>query len=145
MSFEPSLPSISSLKGEAGALRQAAERDGKRMTHSQALEQVAKQHGFRDWNTLAARAGNQPPCPVVDYGGRVSGRYLGQTFSGTVIGLNTLGPDHRRVEIQLDEPVDVVSFDSFSNMRSRIRATIDKNGISTMRTSNGEPQLWLDA
>lgn len=42
------------LKGEAKQLRAAARAQGKELSHSAALEQVAHAHGFRDWNALSA-------------------------------------------------------------------------------------------
>jgi ATP-dependent Clp protease ATP-binding subunit ClpA len=48
------------LKSMAKALRKALQqRHGLEISHSEALELVAHQHGLRDWNTLAAQAGDE--------------------------------------------------------------------------------------
>ena len=55
------------------------------------------------------------------------------------------GPDgHRKIELHFDYPVDVVRSDLFSNLRQRVRATLDATGRSHRRTSDGAPQLVLD-
>ncbi len=136
-------PTLDTLKTQAKALRQALQAAGTAVTHAQALELVARQHGARDWNTLHARVTRTNAAPELALGDRVTGRYLGQAYSGEVIGLS--GPaSHREVEIRLDKPVDVVAFESFSNWRSRIRGTLDANGRSHRKTSDGQPQLTVD-
>lgn len=78
--------------------------------------------------------------PELALGDRVRGSYLGQPFAGKVVGLS--GPaSHRQVEIRFDAPVDVVKFDSFSNLRHQVRTKIDENGRSHRHTSDGVPQL----
>ena len=52
-------PSIDELKTQARRLRQAMAERGDDMSHSTALELIAKQHGLRDWNTLSALAANR--------------------------------------------------------------------------------------
>jgi hypothetical protein len=47
------------------------------------------------------------------------------------------------VSLDLDEAVDVVTFDSFSSFRKRVNGVIGKEGVSRERTSNGRPQLEL--
>lgn len=131
---------IDEAKAQATALRAALQAQGNAISHSQALELVARQHGARDWNTLHARLAQRNAPPELGMGDRVSGRYLGQAFTGRVIGLS--GPlTHRHIEIRFDHPVDVVRFESFSNLRTRVRSVIDENGRSHRRTSDGEPQL----
>jgi len=49
------------------------------------------------------------------------------------------------VTLRLDQPVDTVRFDSFSNLRRTIHATIGADGLSPQRTSDGAPQLSLEA
>lgn len=129
-------------EAKAKALRAALQNQGTAISHAQALELVAQQHGARDWNTLHARlALRNAPAPLA-LGDRVKGEYLGQKFTGLVIGLS--GPDgHRRIEIRLDQPVDVVTFDSFSNLRRQIVAMIDEHGRSLRYTSDGKPQLLV--
>lgn len=45
---------MSDYKQLAGRLRAALAMDGVEVSHSRALELVAAQHGYRDWNTLVA-------------------------------------------------------------------------------------------
>ncbi|WP_425098714.1 glyoxalase superfamily protein [Tropicibacter sp. S64] len=133
---------IDAAKAQAKALRQALQAAGTPVSHAQALELVARQHGARDWNTLSARLDRQTDTPGLALGDRVTGRYLGQAYSGKIVGLS--GPaGHRQVEIALDQPVDTVRFESFSNLRRRIRGTVNADGRSQRRTSDGEPQLTV--
>ncbi len=139
------LPSLEDLKDQAKRLRARLEDDGQPVGHSRSLELVAHQYGYKDWNTLHAAVGNRPPpCPVV-LGERVSGQYLGQPFAGEVIGVRTLtAPGRFRVTLAFDDPVDVVTFESFSAFRSRVNCTIDGRGVTPEKTSNGHPHLRLD-
>lgn len=133
---------IDEAKAQAKALRTALRIRGTAISHAQALELVAQQNGARDWNTLHARlALRNAPTPLA-LGDRVRGQYLGQAFTGLVIGLS--GPaGHRRIELKLDQPVDVVQFESFSNLRRQIVATIDEQGRSLRHTSDGKPHLLV--
>ncbi len=134
---------VDDAKAQAKALRTALLAQGNAISHAQALELVARQHGARDWNTLHARLALRNAPPELALGDRVRGRYLGQPFTGRVIGL--AGPSsHRQIEIRFDQPVDVVRFESFSNLRQQIRATIDENGRAHRQTSDGEPQLIVE-
>ena len=54
MSYSLDTPSVSTLKSEARALREVRAKAGTPIGHSAALEEVARQHGYRDWNTAAA-------------------------------------------------------------------------------------------
>jgi hypothetical protein len=137
------LPGLDALKAQAKRLRRSLEAEGNFIAHSEALELVAHQFGYRDWNTLHAACGNRPASPLA-LDAHVSGRYLGQAFTGKVIGLARLGDGTRyRVTLDLDEAVDVVTFGSFSAWRKRINAIVDRNGISAARTSNGRPHLTI--
>lgn len=138
---------IDDLKSQAKRLRTAMSAAGTPLTHSGALELVAKSHGVRDWNTmaaLAARSDNQPELPAV-VGGTVSGEYLGQRFTGKVLSLTRLSQSaFYKITLHFDQPVDVVTFESFSAFRQRVTATIDGKGVSPRQTSNGRPHLVLD-
>lgn len=135
------LPSPDAAKAQARALRAALSAEGRDISHSAALELVAKSHGFRDWNTLtAAMAVVRPLHP----GQRVAGRYLKQPFNAVVIGVTHLSPGRRQVVLHLDQAVDVVEFASFSNLRRRISKVIGDDGRSFDRTSDGVPHLVLD-
>ncbi|MFK7752081.1 MAG: glyoxalase superfamily protein [Sedimentitalea sp.] len=133
---------IDGYKSQARVLRQKLAGNGTEISHGQALEMVAQQHGSRDWNTLRAmaeRPGNDRPLAVGD---RVSGRYLGQVFTGVVHGLSQMGQSgHTRITLHFDEAVDVVTFDSFSSFRQRVSVVIDADGRTIQKTSNGEPHM----
>lgn len=137
------LPALDALKAQARRLRKSLEAEGNFISHSEALELVARQYGHRDWNTLHAAAGNRRPEPLA-VGSKVSGRYLGQAFTARIIGLTRLNDGARyRVTLDLDEPVDVVTFESFSAWRRRVNGTIGRDGTSAAKTSDGQPHLVL--
>ena len=139
----PVLPSLDTLKAQAKNLRRALENEGNFISHSEALELVAHQHGYRDWNTAHAAAGNRPAPPLA-IGQQVRGRYLGQPVRGEIIALQRIGDGHHyRLTLDLDEAVDVVTFESFSAWRKRINATVDTKGRSEAKTSDGRPHLAL--
>ncbi|WP_296764977.1 glyoxalase superfamily protein [Sediminimonas sp.] len=135
-------PSLDAIKAQAKALRQALQSEGTVISHAQALELIARQHGARDWNTLHSRLTQRNALPELALGDRVAGHYLGQAFSGEIVALS--GPaNHRHVEIKLDRPVDTVRFESFSNWRHRIRGTLGVDGRSHRKTSDGAPHLTV--
>jgi hypothetical protein len=74
----------------------------------------------------------------------LSGRYLSQAFTGVFRSVEVLDQDRIRVDIALDQPVDVVTSDRFQNLRSRVQATVGKDGRTQERTSDGVPHLVLD-
>ena len=141
-----SVAGVDGFKQQARRLREALGAGGAAISHGRALELVARQHGCRDWNTLAAMAGSArtaSACPV-SLGERVSGHYLGQAFDGEIVGTQQLSrPDRFRVSIAFDRPVDVVTFDSFSAYRRRVSCVIDSKGVTAQKTSDGEPHLRL--
>ena len=139
-------PSIDELKAQAKRLRQAMEARGSALSHSAALELIAQQYGARDWNTLSALATrpNAEPVSLLSVGAQVRGRYLNQPFSGRILALAQTNGGLHNITIHFDEPVDVVTFESFSAFRRRINAQIDENGISPRKTSNGLPHLVLE-
>ncbi len=139
----PPLPSLDELKAQAKSLRASLANAGDEIGHGRALELIAHQHGFRDWNTLHAAVGNRPPPPPLQVGMRVGGSYLGQSFDGEIVALSLVG-ERYRVTLQFDDPVDVVAFDSFSNYRSRVTVTVGRDGRTTERTSDGRPHMVLD-
>lgn len=139
-----SAPTIDEAKAQAKALRRSLVETGRAISHAQALEMVAAQHGARDWNTLHARLAQAAPPPPWQLDQQVRGRYLGQPFTGRITGVSQRG-ERFAVTVRLDQPVDVVRFDSFSNLRRTIRATISADGLSLRRTSDGAPQLSLEA
>ena len=143
------LPTIETLKLQAKDLRASLAAEGKPVGHSQSLELIAHGLGFRDWNTLRAASENSPRAglnslPVI-IGDRVKGRYLGQVFQASVLAMTPLEiGDLFRITLHFDEPVDVVTHTSFSSFRQRVSGNIDRSGQSPQKTSNGQPQIWLD-
>ncbi|HEY9057384.1 MAG TPA: glyoxalase superfamily protein [Aurantimonas sp.] len=139
-----SIPTVDTLKAQAKRLRAGLEQDGHDFTHSATLELVARQHGFRDWNTLNAFAERRRTVADLLIGSRVEGRYLGRDFTGELIALQRLSKSGRfRATIQFDAPVDVVAFESFSAFRRRVTVTVDAKGATAEKTSDGRPHLEL--
>ncbi|WP_425513777.1 glyoxalase superfamily protein [Ensifer oleiphilus] len=140
------LPSLDALKDQAKRLRSRLSGEGETITHSRSLELIAAQYGYRDWNTLHAAVGNRPPFNPWMLGSRVKGRYLGQPFEGEILAVHALTSQsgRYRLTMKFDEPVDVVTFESFSAFRQRVTATVDENGRTVEKTSNGRPQLELE-
>lgn len=145
MGQSPKLPSLDVLKDQAKRLRDTLGRQGTAINHSKALELIAAQHGFRDWNTLMGAIGNRPPARSYAIGDQVIGHYLGQMFTGTIIGVQTLTNAHGRyrVTFDFDEPVDVITFESWSAYRKRVTCTLDEEGVTLEKTSNGKPHMVL--
>ncbi|WP_077500485.1 glyoxalase superfamily protein [Sinorhizobium sp. A49] len=140
------LPSLDALKDQAKRLRSRLSTEGEDISHSRSLELIAAQYGYRDWNTLHAAAGNRPPFNPWMLGSRVKGLYLGQPFEGEILAVHALTaqPGRYRLTMKFDEPVDVVTFESFSAFRQRVTATVDETGRTIEKTSNGRPQLELE-
>lgn len=134
---------LEDIKAHAKRLRATLASEGKDINHSKSLELIASQYGYKDWNTLHAAIGNQPPTAPVQLGQTVNGKYLGQTFSGEVLGVQVLSNGRYRLTFDFEEPVDVVVFDSFSNFRKRVSCTVDARGATQEKTSDGQPQLQL--
>src|SRR5690606_21487282 len=130
-------------KDQAKRLRAKLETDGTTISHSESLELIAHQHGYRDWNAFHAAIGNRYPVPW-NVGDRVHGHYLSQPFEAVVLAVEQVRPEWFRLALDLDEAVDVVTFDSFSNFRKRVRGIIGPAGHSREKTSNGRPQLELE-
>ncbi len=138
------LPPLDALKAQAKRLRAGLATNGTEINHAKSLELLARQYGYRDWNTIHAAVGNQPPSCPVSIGEHVQGQYLGQAFAGEVIGVQVLTQAGRyRVIFNFDEAVDVVTFEGFSNFRKRVSCVIDQRGVTAEKTSDGRPQLRL--
>jgi hypothetical protein len=137
------MPSASSLKDEAKALREERGKAGAPLTHGAALEEIARRHGYRDWNTARAALPERITVPV-QVGMRIKGTYLKQPFAGLVLAVKALSDlRHFEVTVQFDDPVDVITFESFSAYRQRVTANVDVHGVSPAHTSDGEPHLRL--
>lgn len=141
MTFSLDTPSAASLKAEARVLREERAASGAALTHGAALEEVARRHGYRDWNTAVAALPERFVTPV-QVGQRVKGTYLGKPFVGLVIGLE-LTPPYFKVTVKFDQPVNVSKFASMVHHRQRVTATIDVRGISPAMTSDGEPHMRI--
>jgi hypothetical protein len=143
MTFSLDTPSTTSLKAEARALREERTRLGTPVSHGAALEEIARRHGYRDWNTAHAALPERVVSPL-QVGQRVKGTYLRQPFTGLVIGVQLLSDmQHFQVTVKFDKPVDVVTSELFSAFRQRVTATVDLRGISPARTSDGEPHMRI--
>ena len=131
-------------KARAREIRAELSKAGTPITHSEALERVAAELGYRDWNTASARLSNEPEVPL-QVGDEVAGRYLKMPFEGRVLAVRELaGGTAFEVTLEFDEPVDVVEFDSFSNFRHRITAAVSSGGVSFAKTADGVPHLMLE-
>ncbi len=137
------LPTAAEAKEQAKRLRAQLADQGSVISHSNALELVAHQNGYQDWNTFHAAIGNRPPDGWTP-GKRVQGSYLSQPFNGTIVAVEMLHLGWFRLVLDLDEAVNVVTFDSFSNFRKRIRGVVGPSGTSRERTSNGVPHFRLN-
>jgi hypothetical protein len=142
MTYSLDTPSIQTLKSEAKSLREERALAGTPLGQGQALEEIAKRHGYRDWNTASAALPDRVAIPV-QVGQRVKGTYLGRPFAGLVLGMQLL-PDmrHYEVTVKFDKPVNVSKFD-WPMERLRVRATVNLDGISPAHTSDGEPHMRL--
>ncbi len=130
-------------KARAREIRVEQARSGTPISHARALELVAAELGYRDWNTASGRLSNQPEIPL-QVGERVSGRYLKQAFTGRVHAVRELaGGMGYEVTLHFDTPVDVVEFESFSGLRQRVHCMISEDGISWNKTSDGVPHLTV--
>ena len=136
------LQSLKEAKSQAKALRASLAAQGTTNNHARALELVAHQNGARDWNTLQAKL-SRAESQIFHLNDEVSGHYLGQAFTGRIVALSKVGAN-MQVSLQLNEPVDTVQFESFSNMRQHIRGMVGSNGRSPRKTSDGTPHLVID-
>ena len=141
MTYSLDTPSIETLKSEARALREERSRAGTPIKQGHALEEIARLHGYRDWNTASATLPNRVVVPF-QVGQRVTGTYLGRPFAGMLLGVQLM-PDmrHFEVTVKFDKPVDVSRFDSMVIPRQRVRATVGIDGTSAAHTSDGEPHM----
>ena len=137
-------PAVSAMKQQARRLRATMQESGTPLTHSAALETVARQHGHRDWNTAQAAARWKNPARW-QIGQAVHGRYLNQPFTGRIKAANEGIGGFWRLTLQFDAPVDVVTSRHFSNFRSQVRCVINAQGATTEKTSDGTPHLTLFA
>lgn len=128
-------------KARAKIVRAERAAAGGPISQSAALERVAREHGYANWNAMSARLANAPESPLL-VGDRVVGDYLKQPFEGVVVAVRAQAEGRAiAVSLEFDEAVDVVRFESFSNFRRRVNATISAEGVSYTKTSDGVPHL----
>lgn len=145
------VPDGATLKQMAKRLRADLAAGGNALNHAAALETVAHQHGYKDWNTLSAaslsyheaRAGEPDMSHQFQVGNWVKGAFMGQSFTGEILGVQTHLSGLYGLTIRFDEPVDVVEFQSFSSMRRRVNVQVSGNGVSPKKRSDGTPHLVL--
>ena len=141
--MSPSINTREQAKARAREIRAVETLAGTPISHSAALERVAAELGYRDWNTASARLSNLPEIPV-QIGDRVNGLYLKKPFEGVVLAVRDIGGGSAfEVTLHFDEPVDVVEFESFSAFRQRVNATISADGSSWSKTSDGHPHMRI--
>ncbi|WP_299657289.1 glyoxalase superfamily protein [uncultured Tateyamaria sp.] len=136
------LPSRAALKVQAKRLRATLNAAGTACTHAQALEAVAHQWGARDWNTLSARAQDDPHQGYRP-GQRVSGRYLGHRFAGMVKSARLMPGGHHALTLRFDDAIDVVTSSHFSAWRKQVNCVVDRTGRTLRVTSNGQPHVVI--
>lgn len=137
----PQIPSRDILKSQAKRLRADLAAQGNTITHAQALETIAHQWGARDWNTLAAQAAHAHAGWAP--GQRVAGRYLGHSFNGVVKAARQAANGYWSLTLRFDEAIDVVTSDMFSAFRRQVNTTVNSDGISPQKTSDGQPHMVL--
>tara|TARA_R110002094_G_scaffold47041_12_gene58627 strand:- start:870 stop:1346 length:477 start_codon:yes stop_codon:yes gene_type:complete len=138
-----SIPSRDVLKAQAKRLRGDLAAHGQNLSHAQALETIAHQWGARDWNTLVAAASNAHPgwSP----GQKVAGRYLGHPFTGQIKAARQASSGFWSLTLRFDEAIDVVTSDLFSSFRRQVNTTVNSDGHSPQKTSDGQPHMVLHA
>ena len=139
------LPPRAALKDQARRLRATMADGGTALSHSAALEAIARQWGYRDWNTLSAAAPDEVATPRWQVGQRVTGHYLGQAFVGRIKSAAQASGGFWRLVLVFDEAVDVATSARISNFRRQVPCTINGQGITAERTSDGQPHVVLRA
>jgi hypothetical protein len=143
LSYSLDTVSAQTLKAEAKTLREARAQSGQPVTHAAALEEVSRNHGYRDWNTARAALPDRVVVPF-QVGMRVKGYYLEQPFRGLLIGVKLLSNmQNYTVTVLFDEPVNVTPNFMFAAHRHRVTATIDVHGITPALRGNGQPQMQV--
>ncbi len=139
MSQSMPIPSLETLKDQAKRLRSRLKDEAQDISHSKALELIAAQLWLPRLEH-DCREGRQPPAAQsVDARLRVSGHYLGQPFKAEILSVQALthAPGRYRITFDFEEPVDVVTFDSFSAFR-KARDLHDRR----RRPHRGEDLQW---
>lgn len=137
------IPSRDVLKSQAKRLRSDMSARGQSITHAQALETVAHQWGARDWNTLSAQAATHHPGWAP--GQRVTGRYLGHAFQGQIKAARQQANGYWALTLRFDTAIDVVTSTHFSAFRRQVNTTVNAQGVSPQKTSDGQPHMAVRA
>ncbi len=137
------IPSRDVLKAQARRLRADLATNGTSISHAEALETLAHQWGMRDWNTLSVKAGIDPAgwYPAQ----KVKGQYLNHAFTGLIKAARQSASGYWSLTIRFDTPVDVVASEHFSNLRQQVDTTVNADGLSPQKTSDGRPHMVLQA
>ncbi|MCQ8278773.1 glyoxalase superfamily protein [Acetobacteraceae bacterium KSS8] len=147
------MPAYPPPKTMARLLRAGLAERSVTVSHSTALELVARQLGFSDWNVLAARDTDPMPSPsvVVPEGWHASGR--GDLFSHDL--LPDAGPDGAAailIESRAPaEPVSVAGAGEFFTVMQRVDASSFRGRIVSFRArlrcerATGSGRLWIHA
>jgi len=134
---------LDALKAQAKRLQQSLAETGQSVHHSQSLELLAKQLGFRDWNTLCAKAGNAM-TPLINLGQSITGFYMGKPFSGTIIRARDIQQGAKtQITVRFDKPVNVSKFESMAVERRQVSAIIGRDGRTLEKTSDGTPHMYV--
>lgn len=139
-----SVPPIDTLKSQAKRLRAAMSDKTAPITHAMALEAVARQWGFRDWNTLSAKAQTNVPL-TWHVGQRVAGHYLGHAFTGHLKAVRAASGGFWYLTVVFDTAVDVVQSDAFSSYRRQVNVVVNEDGATTQRLSDGTHHMQIHA
>ncbi len=134
------LPTRAALKAQAKRLRATLGDQGTPLTHAAALETIARQWGYRDWNTLSAAADTTPTWQV---GQTVTGHYLGHAFTARLKSVREAARGHWHLTLVFDHPIDVVTSEQFSSLRRQVNAIVNARGVTHEKTSDGQPHLVL--
>ena len=137
------LPTRNALKAQARRLRETLGAQGTTLTHSATLEAIARQWGYRDWNTLSATAEDRTG-PLWQVGQKVAGRYLGHDFTARLKSVREAAGGYWHLTLVFDTPIGVVASDRFSAMRRQVSATVTAEGVTHEKTSDGQPHLVLN-
>ena len=128
----------SDYKTHAKRLRDALAADGIAVSHGKALELVARQHGARDWNPLAAKEnGSETTVQTTPFnvGDRVEGTFNDSPAQGRIIGLaETIKPSLWRVTVHFDPPVNASTSRHFAAERRRVEMVVGADGRSRRLT-----------
>lgn len=138
------VPSTDALKAQAKRLRAAMADKNTPITQSMALEAVARQWGYRDWNTLSA-ASKSNASKGWHVGQRVAGQYLGHMFQGSLKAVRAANGGFWYVTVVFDEAIDVVSSEAFSSFRKQVNVVLNEDGVTVDKTSNGIAHMALKA